>query len=94
MVKSELIQRLAEQQPHLPESDVEFAVNLMLDGIASALQNGDRVEIRGFGVFTARKRPAKMARNPKTGEEIFKPETYVPFFKVSKSLLEKVKLDK
>ena len=90
MIKSELIQRLAEQQPHLPESDVEFAVNLMIDDITSALQNGGRVEIRGFGAFTARKRPARMARNPKTGETVQKSETYVPFFKAGKPLLDSV----
>ncbi len=88
MVKSELIQRLADQQPQLSESDVEFAVNILLDDITNALQNRERVEIRGFGAFTARKRPAKMARNPKTGEKVYKPESYVPFFKAGKVLQE------
>jgi integration host factor subunit beta len=90
MIKSELIQRLAETQRHLSESDVEMAVKSMLEHISLTLENGGRIEIRGFGTFTARKRKAAIARNPKTGEKVTVPVKYVPFFKSGKPLQESV----
>ena len=90
MIKSELVQRLAETQRHLSESDVEMAVKSMLEHISQTLEHGGRIEIRGFGTFTTRKRAAKMARNPNTGEKVYKPESYVPFFKAGKPLQESI----
>jgi len=70
MTKSELIDRLAAQQAHLAHVDVELAVKTTLEHMSHALSNGERIEIRGFGSFSLHFRPARMGRNPKTGEEI------------------------
>ena|SRR5262249_44891182 len=67
MVKSELIQRIAAQNPHLYQLDIEKVVNAIFDEIAVALRRGDRVELRGFGSFSAKLRGAHQGRNPRTG---------------------------
>ena len=86
MIKSELIQRLTEENPHLYHRDVERIVSTVFDEIASALSDGDRVELRGFGAFSVKKRDARMGRNPRTGESVPVPEKHVPFFKTGKEL--------
>ncbi|MBR9826782.1 MAG: integration host factor subunit beta [Alphaproteobacteria bacterium] len=90
MIKSELIDRLAEANPHLYHRDVERVVNTVLDGITEALAQGDRVELRGFGAFSVRRRPARTGRNPRTGESVSVKEKHVPFFKTGKELRERV----
>ncbi len=90
MIKSELVQRLAEKNPHLYQRDVETVVNTILDEICSALERGDRVELRGFGAFSVRVRPSRMGRNPRTGEAVFVAEKAVPFFKTGKELRERL----
>jgi integration host factor subunit beta len=70
MIKSELIDQLAEANPHLYHRDVERVVNTILDGITDALARGERVELRGFGAFSVRHRPARVGRNPRTGESV------------------------
>ena len=70
MIRSELIARIAAQNPHLYERDVEALVRVILDRIADALVNGDRVELRDFGTFEVRQRDARRARNPRTGREV------------------------
>lgn len=67
MIKSELVQRIAESNPHLYQRDVENIVNAILDEIVAALARGDRVELRGFGAFSVKARPARTGRNPRTG---------------------------
>jgi integration host factor subunit beta len=67
MIKSELVQRIAEHNPHLYQRDVENIVNAILDEIVAALARGDRVELRGFGAFSVKHRPARAGRNPRTG---------------------------
>ena len=67
MLKSELIERISEQKPDLRHNDVENIVNAMLDAITAAMARGDRVELRGFGVFSVRKRAARAGRNPRNG---------------------------
>jgi len=67
MIKSELVQKLAERNPHLYQRDVEHIVNAILDEITAALARGDRVELRGFGAFSVKNRPARTGRNPRTG---------------------------
>ncbi len=90
MIKSELIEKLAEANPHLFQRDVERVVNTVLEEIAVALERGDRVELRGFGAFSVRNRPARQGRNPRTGESVDVKEKHVPFFKTGKELRERV----
>ena len=86
MTKSELILRLAEANPHLFHRDVERIVTTIFDEVAEALARGDRVELRGFGVFTAKKRPARSARNPRSGKAVVVPEKALLAFKPSKDM--------
>ena len=90
MTKSELIDRLAAEQAHLAHVDVELAVKTTLEHMSQALSNGERIEIRGFGSFSLHFRPARMGRNPKTGEKVHVPPKKLPFFKVGKELRERV----
>ena len=84
MTKSELIMRLAEKNPHLYYRDVERIVSTIFDEIAQALSRGDRVELRGFGALSVKKRGARIGRNPRTGESVNVAEKHVPFFKTGK----------
>lgn len=86
MIKSELVMRIAEQNPHLYQRDVENIVNAILDTIADALARGDRVELRGFGAFSVKKRDARIGRNPRTGETVSVGEKAVPVFKTGKEM--------
>jgi len=86
MIKSELVQKLADRNPHLYQRDVEAIVNAILDEIVGALCRGDRVELRGFGAFSVKNRPARTGRNPRTGEPVSVAEKYVPFFKTGKEM--------
>ena len=90
MTKSELIERLTWQQTHLPHKDVELAVRLIIEEISDALMREQRVEIRGFGSFSLHYRPARVGRNPKTGDPVSIPAKYVPHFKPGKELRERV----
>ena len=90
MTKSELILRLAELNPHLYQRDVERIVSTIFDEIGSALANGDRVELRGFGAFSVKQRSARTGRNPRTGDAVSVAEKFVPFFKTGKELREKL----
>ncbi len=90
MTKSELIEELAEKLTHLPPKDVELSVKMVLDQMAEVLSSNDRIEIRGFGSFSLHYRPARMGRNPKTGEQVELVAKYVPHFKPGKSLRERV----
>ncbi len=91
MTKSELIQHLAERNPHLYQRDVERIVSTIFDEIAAALsRRGDRVELRGFGAFSVKRRGARMGRNPRTGESVQVGEKHIPFFKTGKELRERL----
>ncbi|HEV2264094.1 MAG TPA: integration host factor subunit beta [Stellaceae bacterium] len=90
MTKSELIQRLAERNPHLYQRDVERIVSTVFDEIAAALSRGDRVELRGFGAFSVKRRGARTGRNPRTGESVQVGEKHIPFFKTGKELRERL----
>jgi integration host factor subunit beta len=90
VIKSELIQRLAEENPHLYQRDVERIVSTVFDEIAAALARGDRVELRGFGAFSVKSRDARVGRNPRTGEAVPVPEKRVPFFKTGKDLRDRM----
>lgn len=90
MTKSELIEHLATQQSHLLQKDVELSVRLILDRVSQALGRDERVEIRGFGSFSLHHRPARIGRNPKTGEPVEIAAKRVPHFKPGKELRERV----
>ena len=93
MIKSELIARLASENPHLTQRDVERVVSVILDSMTEALQNGGRVELRGFGAFSVRARPARAGRNPRTGDTVSVKAKRVPFFKSGKELRERLNAD-
>ena len=86
MIKSELVQRIAAQNPHLYQRDVENIVNAILGEITSAMAKGDRVELRGFGAFSVKHRPARTGRNPRTGAAIKIKAAKVPKFRPGKAL--------
>ena len=90
MTKSELIADLANANPHLMSRDVELIVATIFDEITAALARGARVELRGFGAFTVKRRDARTGRNPRTGEAVPVDEKVVPFFKAGKELRERV----
>ncbi|MDQ7072868.1 MAG: integration host factor subunit beta [Gammaproteobacteria bacterium] len=90
MTKSDLIEKLSEQQSLLNYRDVELAVKLMLSQMSNSLAGGERIEIRGFGSFTLHHRPPRIGRNPKSGESVELGEKYVPHFKPGKELRERV----
>ena len=90
MTKSELIHRIAYKQPQLVERDVTLAVRLMFEQMAARLAGGGRIEIRGFGSFSVRLRPARIARDPRTGAPVSLAARYAPCFKPGKRLRERV----
>jgi integration host factor subunit beta len=90
MIKSELINKIAEANPHLFHRDVERIVSKIFDEITDALSRGDRVELRGFGAFSVKDRPARVGRNPRTGERVEVAEKKVPYFKTGKDLRERL----
>ena len=86
MIKSELVEKLAAENPHLFQRDIENIVNAILDEIGDAMARGDRVELRGFGAFSVKNRPARVGRNPRTGETIQIPASIQPKFSAGKGL--------
>ena len=86
MIKSELVQRIADRNTHLYQRDIENIVSAMLDEIVKALARGDRVELRGFGAFSRKGRSARIGRNPRTGDAVEVEEKFVPVFKTGKEL--------
>lgn len=94
MTKSELIQKLAERNPHLFLRDVERIVDTVFDEISDALANNNRVELRGFGAFSIKHRAARTGRNPRTGETVQVEAKRLPFFKTGKALRERLNEDK
>ena len=90
MIRSELIQKLADENPRLYQRDVERIVNTVFEEITDAMSRGDRVELRGFGAFSVKKRDARVGRNPRTGEAVEVDEKHVPFFKTGKLLRDRL----
>ena len=90
MTKSELIQRIAELNPHLYHRDVERIVTTIFEEITTALARGDRVELRGFGAFSVKRREARIGRNPRAGDAVEVAEKQIPFFKTGKLLRERL----
>ncbi len=90
MIKSELVQKIADENPHLYQRDVERIVGTIFDEIVEAMADGKRVELRGFGAFSVKKRDARSGRNPRTGETVNVEEKFVPFFKTGKLLRDRL----
>lgn len=90
MTKSDLIERLAKKHPHLLARDIERIVNTIFDEITAALGRGQRVELRGFGAFSVKKRDARQGRNPRTGETVSVAAKATPFFKTGKLLRDRL----
>ncbi|CUH60354.1 integration host factor subunit beta [Thalassobacter stenotrophicus] len=90
MIRSELIQKIADENPHLYQRDVERIVNTIFEEIIEAMADGDRVELRGFGAFSVKKRDARLGRNPRTGDAVEVEEKHVPFFKTGKLLRDRL----
>ena len=90
MIRSELIQKIAEENPHLYQRDVERIVGTIFEEITAAMARGERVELRGFGAFSVKKRDARLGRNPRTGDSVEVEEKHVPFFKTGKLLRERL----
>jgi integration host factor subunit beta len=86
MLKSELIERISSQNPHLYDRDIEKVVNTILNEMIEALRRGDRVELRGFGMFSAKLREARQGRNPKTGVAVAVGKKAYPFFRTGKEM--------
>jgi integration host factor subunit beta len=86
MLKSELIRRISSKNPHLYERDIERVVSAILDAMVEALRRGDRVELRGFGAFSAKLRGARQGRNPRTGAVVAIAKKAIPAFKTGKEM--------
>lgn len=93
MIRSELIQKISEENPHLFQRDVERIVNTVFEEVIGAMARGDRVELRGFGAFSVKKRDARTGRNPRTGDAVSVDEKAVPFFKTGKLLRDRLNGD-
>jgi integration host factor subunit beta len=93
MIKSELVQKLADENPNLFHRDIERIVSIVFQEISDALARGDRVELRGFGAFSVKHRPARTGRNPRTGEHVSVEKKSVPFFKTGKEMRERLNRD-
>jgi integration host factor subunit beta len=90
MIRSELIQKIADENPHLYQRDVEKIVNTIFDTITETMAQGNRVELRGFGAFSVKKRDPRLGRNPRTGEAVTVEQKHVPFFKTGKLLRDRL----
>lgn len=90
MIRSELIQKIADDNPHLFQRDVEKIVNTIFEEITEALAAGHRVELRGFGAFSVKRRESRTGRNPRTGEAVAVDGKFVPFFKTGKLLRDRL----
>lgn len=93
MIKSELVTRLAARNPHLFQREIESVVNVVFDEMTTALKEGNRVELRGFGAFSVRHRDARTGRNPRTGEPVEVGAKVAPFFRSGKELRARINKD-
>ena len=90
MIRSELVQKLMDENPHLSQRDVERVISTIFEEIIITMANGDRVELRGFGAFSVKKRGSRLGRNPRTGATVSVEEKHVPFFKTGKLLRDRL----
>ena len=90
MTKSELILKITNKNSFLYQKDVNKIIETLFNSVTKALKDGDRVELRGFGTFTTKLRNARIGRNPKTGDPVAIPQKKMPFFKMGKSMKERI----
>jgi|TARA_B110000093_G_scaffold81308_1_gene88110 integration host factor subunit beta len=90
MIRSELVQKLMDENPHLSQRDVERVISTIFEEIITTMANGDRVELRGFGAFSVKQRSSRQGRNPRTGAAVSVEEKHVPFFKTGKLLRDRL----
>jgi integration host factor subunit beta len=90
MIRSELVQKLMDENPHLSQRDVERVISTIFEEIIKTMANGDRVELRGFGAFSVKQRSSRQGRNPRTGAAVSVEEKHVPFFKTGKLLRDRL----
>ena len=90
MTKSDLILKLTEKNYYLFQKDIYKVIHVFFDSISEALENGDRVELRGFGAFGVKRRKARIGRNPRSGKPVAIPEKNIPFFKMGKKMRERI----
>ena len=90
MIRSELVQKLMDENPHLSQRDVERVISTIFEEIIATMAHGDRVELRGFGAFSVKKRGSRQGRNPRTGAAVSVEEKHVPFFKTGKLLRDRL----
>jgi len=90
MTKSELILKITSKNSYLYQKDVYKIIDTLFNSVTKALKDGDRVELRGFGTFTTKLRNARIGRNPKTGDPVAIPQKKMPFFKMGKSMKERI----
>ena len=93
IVKSKLLKQLSNNYPNFLKKDLEKFTNIILNEIKRALKRGDRVELRGFGVFSTKTQKARISRNPKTGEKVNTPKKKIIHFKMSKDLFKKININ-
>ena len=94
IVKSKLLKQLSKNYPNFLKKDLEKFTNIILDEIKRSLKRGERVEIRGFGVFSSNVQKSRISRNPKTGEKVNTPEKKTIHFKMAKDLFKKLNNEK
>ncbi len=90
VVKSELLKQLSRNYPNFLKKDLEKFTNIILFEIKRALKRGERVELRGFGIFSTKVQKARLSRNPRSGEKVHTPEKKTIHFKMSKDLFKKL----
>ena len=90
MTKSDLIQKITEKNNFLLQKDIHKVIDIFLNAISESLESGNRIELRGFGAFGVKKREARIARNPRTGEPVPVQSKNIPFFKMGKSMRERL----
>tara|TARA_B110000971_G_C19685215_1_gene352903 strand:- start:53 stop:343 length:291 start_codon:yes stop_codon:yes gene_type:complete len=94
IVKSKLLKQLQKSYPNFLKKDLEKFTNIILDEIKQALKRGDRVELRGFGIFSTNTQRSRISRNPKTGEKVNTPEKKIIHFKMAKDMFKKLNNDR
>ena len=94
MTKSELIKKLAKRHKGLYQKDINRLVDVVFEELTAALERGDRVELRGFGAFSVRKRASRVARNPRTNKAVSLGERVVPYFRAGKNLRARINNEK